>query len=219
MYNSTLMTIRTSNKENGIYDLVVGIDLGVVRLATMVDTDGNVEFMDKGVVMGYCKEIERGHYKEEMLNIWLYSIANDYVKKWKIAGVEAVYIGCCKGDYLTLCGNKRNHPFYKYGVFEKLVRFFEQLCSKENIHIEATSFDESYTSRANALNSDYIPNHGDKNIPGFSGKRVMGQYIIDKNISINSDVNAAMNILHKAGFNIRVTVNCNLLEAIRHAKV
>ena len=124
MNSSTLMTIHTSNKENGMYDLVVGIDLGVVRLATMVDTDGNVEFLDKGVVMGYCKEIEKGHCKEEMPNIWLYSIASDYVKKWKIAGVEAVYIGCCKGDYLTLCSNKRNHPFYKYGVLEKLVRFF-----------------------------------------------------------------------------------------------
>lgn len=58
--------------------------------------------------------------------------------------------------------------------------------------------EESYTSKACALDNDFIPNHGDKVIPKFSGRRVKrGLYKSKQGILINADVNGALNILRK----------------------
>jgi len=60
--------------------------------------------------------------------------------------------------------------------------------------------EESYTSRANFLGLDSIPVYGktDKD-PVFSGKRIKrGLYKTSVGQLINSDVNAAYNILRKA---------------------
>lgn len=57
--------------------------------------------------------------------------------------------------------------------------------------------EESYTSKANALDGDFIPTHGDKVIPTFSGRRVKrGLYKSPQGL-LNADVNAALNILRK----------------------
>ena len=69
-------------------------------------------------------------------------------------------------------------------------------------------------SRINSINGDYIPDHGDKNIPEFMGRRSLGLFVIDKYMVMNADVNAAINILHKAGHSVRVSVDSNVLDYI-----
>lgn len=57
--------------------------------------------------------------------------------------------------------------------------------------------EESYTSKASALDLDVIPNYGDNVIPLFSGCRTQrGLYKSPKGI-INADVNGALNIARK----------------------
>lgn len=58
--------------------------------------------------------------------------------------------------------------------------------------------EESYTSKASALDNDYIPTRGDDVITIFSGKRVKrGLYKASSGQLINADLNAALNILRK----------------------
>lgn len=57
--------------------------------------------------------------------------------------------------------------------------------------------EESYTSKASALDNDTIPNHGDKVIPKFSGCRVKRGLYKAKHGVLNADVNGALNILRK----------------------
>jgi putative transposase len=57
--------------------------------------------------------------------------------------------------------------------------------------------EESYTSKASALDNDDIPTHGDSNIVAFSGYRAKrGLYKSPLGI-LNADINAALNILRK----------------------
>lgn len=57
--------------------------------------------------------------------------------------------------------------------------------------------EESYTSKASALDNDVIPTHGDDIIPKFSGRRVKrGLYKSPQGL-INADINSALNILRK----------------------
>ena len=57
--------------------------------------------------------------------------------------------------------------------------------------------EESYTSKASALDNDFIPDHGDKVIPKFSGRRVKRGLYKSKHGILNADVNGALNILRK----------------------
>ncbi|MCB5163136.1 RNA-guided endonuclease InsQ/TnpB family protein [Marinomonas algarum] len=57
--------------------------------------------------------------------------------------------------------------------------------------------EESYTSKASALDNDTIPTYGDKAIPAFSGRRVKrGLYKSPQGL-VNADINSALNILRK----------------------
>lgn len=58
--------------------------------------------------------------------------------------------------------------------------------------------EESYTSKASAVNLDFLPKYGDSNIPEFSGVRTKrGLYRTKDNLIINADVNGSINILRK----------------------
>ena len=209
-----VLTLKTSNEEIHHIQLALGIDLGTCRFATIATTEGNVEIIGSEPLNHYCKLIDEGESTEASMNMWLLKKVKALVEDWYDRGVEAVYVGCCKGDYLTLCGGDENHPFYKHKVFETFIKYLEAFCQEYDIPIETVDFDESYTSRANSLNGDYIPNHGDTNIPHFIGKRELGIYVIDKHMVMNADVNAAINILHKAGFSVRVSVGSNVVDYI-----
>ena len=58
--------------------------------------------------------------------------------------------------------------------------------------------EESYTSKANCLGLDPIPDYGDKEIPEFTGKRIhRGLYKTNDGRILNADINGAANILRK----------------------
>ena len=69
--------------------------------------------------------------------------------------------------------------------------------AKEN-GIKVVIREESYTSKASALDKDPLPSKGDTVLPVFSGRRVKrGLYKTQNGQFINADINGALNILRK----------------------
>ena len=82
-------------------------------------------------------------------------------------------------------------PYYKFR--QKL----EQLCTEHGISY--ISQDESYTSKASALDMDAIPTYGVGEAPtAFNGKRIhRGLYRSSDGSVLNADINGSINILRK----------------------
>lgn len=55
-----------------------------------------------------------------------------------------------------------------------------------------------------------MPSIGDGKSHEFIGARVKGKYFINDHITIHADVNGALNILHKAGFDIYIVPDSNI---------
>lgn len=70
--------------------------------------------------------------------------------------------------------------------------------------IECTEQEESYTSKASFLDSDFIPVYGNEDGKyEFSGWRNGRTYKIKgKNQKIHADLNGALNIMRKAGYEL-----------------
>lgn len=91
-----------------------------------------------------------------------------------------------------------NIIFYKYTIFIKKFRQkIETLCTEYGI--KCISQEESYTSKASAIDGDIIPVYGE-NIDNiiFSGKRIhRGLYRSSEELYLNADINGSINILRK----------------------
>ncbi|PFG07875.1 IS200/IS605 family accessory protein TnpB-related protein [Marinobacter sp. LV10MA510-1] len=71
----------------------------------------------------------------------------------------------------------------------------------QNLGIATVIQEESYTSKASALDNDVLPVYGEKPknvVPLFSGKRIRRGLYQSKHGIINADINGALNILRKA---------------------
>ena len=117
----------------------------------------------------------------------------DYCVKHNIG---QVVVGHNKGWKQEINIGKRNNQ--KFAAIPHTI-LIKQLCYKlETLGITVIIREESYTSKASALDNDHIPTKGDDVIPTFSGRRVKrGLYKADSGQLINADINAALNILRK----------------------
>ena len=118
----------------------------------------------------------------------------NYLVKNKI---EVLYIGKnanWKDDVAMRLPEKQS---FKTIPFNMLISQLEYKLSKVNIQVKIV--EESYTSKASAIDLDYIPTYKvDDKKAVFSGKRIFrGLYITKNGIKINADINAAYNILRK----------------------
>ena len=112
-------------------------------------------------------------------------------------GVSTIVIGYNKGQKQEINLGKVNNqnivsiPYYKFR--QKL----ETLCTEYGI--KYISQEESYTSKASAIDEDIIPVYGE-NIDNiiFSGKRThRGLYRSSEGLPINADINGSIKILRK----------------------
>ena len=112
-------------------------------------------------------------------------------------GVSTIVIGYNKGQKQEINLGKINNqnivsiPYYKFR--QKL----ETLCTEYGI--KYISQEESYTSKASAIDEDIIPVYGE-NIDNiiFSGKRThRGLYRSSEGLPLNADINGSINILRK----------------------
>ena len=92
--------------------------------------------------------------------------------------------------------NNQNFVMLPHGKFVEMIRY-----KAEDYGIDVTIREESYTSKASALDFDDIPTFNEKGStpkPIFSGKRIKrGLYRSAKGLLINADINAATNIGRK----------------------
>lgn len=130
--------------------------------------------------------------KTEMHRISRYIV--NTVLEW---GCNTLVLGHNKGlkDGISI-GKKNNQNFVQIpmDILRNMIIY-----KAESVGITVISTEESYTSKASALHSDFLPKYTKDNtaIYTFSGKRkYRGLYISDKGM-INADVNGALNIIRK----------------------
>lgn len=97
---------------------------------------------------------------------------------------------------------KRNNQHFAQLPHSKLIHLIKYKFEQENGIVVV--YEESYTSKASALDQDDLPayKHTNKQLPIFSGKRIKrGLYKTLKGMLINADVNGALNIIRKVAKN------------------
>ena len=112
-------------------------------------------------------------------------------------GVSTIVIGYNKGQKQEINLGKINNQKIVSIPYHKFRQKLEQLCVKHGI--KYISQEESYTSKASAIDEDIIPVYGENtdNII-FSGKRIhRGLYCSSDGSVLNADINGSINILRK----------------------
>ena len=153
----------------------------------------------------------------------------DYEAKWTVGDdVTTLVIGYNKGQKQEINIGKVNN---QNTVMIPLYKLRQKLQYQCELHgIKYCPQEESYTSKASALDNDNIPNYGDTDIPVFSGSRIhRGLYRSSKGRVLNADINGSINILKKyfkerksngiTPNDVRVLVNapCQRLNAFAQA--
>ena len=139
--------------------------------------------------------------RDEQVRNLLGYYANKLIKEFKLIGIDKFIIGKNKEQKqeIDLHSKLENRNFCMI-PFNKLVEILKYKC-EENV-IECMEQEESYTSKASFLNNDFMPVYGEKNKDHeFSGWRNGRTYKIKgKNQRIHADLNGALNIMRKAGY-------------------
>ncbi len=200
----------------------IGIDLGVNNLATCVATNGDSFILDgkrlknlnqwynkRNAKLQSIKDIQgieditnqqaklldkRKHQIQDYLNKSVRFIIDRCLN----TGISKIVVGYNPGIKQDAnMGTRNNQNFVQIPL--STFRFkLESLC--ERVGIEYIETEESYTSKASALDGDKIPkyNPNDTQKYTFSGKRIKrGLYKTQSGQLINADANGALNILRK----------------------
>ena len=139
--------------------------------------------------------------RDEQVRNLLGYYANKLIKEFKLIGIDKFIIGKNKEQKqeIDLHSKLENRNFCMI-PFNKLVEILKYKCEENGI--ECMEQEESYTSKASFLDNDFIPVYGseDKKYE-FSGWRNGRTYKIKgKNQRIHADLNGALNIMRKAGY-------------------
>ena len=139
--------------------------------------------------------------RDEQVRNLLGYYANKLIKEFKLIGIDKFIIGKNKEQKqeIDLHSKLENRNFCMI-PFNKLVEILKYKCEENGI--ECIEQEESYTSKASFLNNDFMPVYGEKNKDyEFSGWRNGRTYKIKgKNQRIHADLNGALNIMRKAGY-------------------
>lgn len=122
-----------------------------------------------------------------------------FVKDFCLANhVGTLYLGVNKGWKQDInIGHRNNQMFVQMPIY-KLRFMITYVCKRAGINV--IEYEESYTSKASFLDSDFIPTYGvNDGTASFSGKRIhRGLYKSKDGSVMNADLNAAANILRKS---------------------
>lgn len=216
--------VYLSNQVQSVYNnKVLAIDLGLNNLATCVDSTGASFIIDgkqlKSFNRWYNKENARlqsikdnqkiiplTHKQSNILrkrnnqvNDYLNKSAKYIVRNCYDKGIGSIVVGYNKTIKQNCNLGKKNNQNFLQIPIAKLKEKIEALCEVYNI--KYMEQEESYTSKASALDLDIIPIYNQDNPQNytFSGKRISrGQYRSSNGVIINADLNGALNILRKS---------------------
>ena len=141
--------------------------------------------------------------RDEQVRNLLGFYANGLIEEFNSLNVAKLIIGKNKEQKngIDLHSKLENRNFCMI-PFNKLIEILKYKCQENGI--ECIEQEESYTSRASFLNNDYIPVYGEENKKyEFSGWRNGRIYKIKgKEQRIHADLNGALNIMRKAGYEL-----------------
>ena len=200
----------------------IGIDLGVNNLATCVATNGDSFIIDgkrlknsnqwynkRNAKLQSIKDIQgieditlqqaklldkRKHQIQDYLNKSVRFI----IARCLNTGISKIVVGYNSGIKQDANMGTRNNQNFVQIPLSTLRTKLESLCLRVGIQYIET--EESYTSKASAIDGDKIPkyNPNDTQKYTFSGKRIKrGLYRTKTGQLINADANGALNILRK----------------------
>ena len=139
--------------------------------------------------------------REEQIRNLLGYYANRLIEELASLNVSKLIIGKNKEQKqeIDLHSKLENRNFCMI-PFNKLIEILKYKCEENGI--ECIEQEESYTSKASFLNNDFMPVYGEENDKyEFSGWRNGRIYKIKgKNRIIHADLNGALNIMRKAGY-------------------
>ena len=151
--------------------------------------------------------------KDEHVRNLLGYYANRLIEELATLNVSKLIIGKNKEQKqeIDLHSKLENRNFCMI-PFNKLIEILRYKCQENGI--ECIEQEESYTSKASFLDNDFIPVYGKENKDyEFSGWRNGRTYKIKgKNQKIHADLNGALNIMRKAGYE-PVGRICSLIQA------
>ncbi|MBD2606968.1 IS200/IS605 family element transposase accessory protein TnpB [Scytonema hofmannii FACHB-248] len=208
-------TVEDAPKSTGQY--VAGADLGLNNLMAITSNQPGVrpllingrplksinQFFNKRVAASQSidayRQIKKLNGKRDRrIDNYLHTVSRRVIDWCQINDIGHLIIG---NNYLWKqdinIGKKNNQEFTNipHAKLINLLTYKAQL-----IGIEVIVTEESYTSKASALDGDELPKYGDKpeTKPVFSGRRIKrGLYKTDTGKTINADTNGSLNIARK----------------------
>jgi putative transposase len=206
------------------YSLFASIDLGVNNLIAMITNTGNQPILINGKIIKsynqfYNKIKSRLQSIKDKMNIKQntkqlndletkrvdyinnqFHQLSRYIIRYLVQNkIGKLIIGKNKNQKQEVNIGKKNNQSFVQIPFDKLLLMLEY--KAKLVGIEVVYQEESYTSKADALNLDPLPTYNKKSKKdsySFSGKRLKrGLYQSSKKILLNADINSALNIARK----------------------
>ncbi|MDF2854933.1 MAG: transposase [Neobacillus sp.] len=205
---------------------IMGIDLGVDNLATIIDNTGLKPLLIKGTRLKsinqyynklkakYTSIIRNGKGPKEGIFTTKHLIYLDRKRKNRVMDflhnasakvveiaqertIDSIIIGKNVGWKMDVGLNKEDKQTF---IQIPYATFIEMIKYKaEGLGIQVIDREESYTSKSSFLNNDPIPTYGEEHQSTFSGYRCTRAFykLKGSKIRIHADVNGALNIVRK----------------------
>ena len=213
---------ETEVEKHPVGNDTLAIDLGVNNLATCIGTNGDSFIIDgkrlKSINQQYNKRNAKLQSIKELQNIegttnqqarlleqrkhriqdYLNKSVRFIVNRCLNMGIGQIVVGYNPGIKQDANMGTRNNQNFVQIPLSTFRMKLSSLCSR--VGIEYIETEESYTSKASALDGDTIPSYNpfDTTKYEFSGKRIKrGLYKTKTGQLINADANGSLNILRK----------------------
>lgn len=211
-------------------EIVMGIDLGVNNLCTMVTTENNKLLINgkplKSMNQYYNKKkaylqsrLPKNQFKSKQLTK-LSNKRNNKIDNYLHKASKFIIDYCLTNDVDKIVvgkninwkqdvniGKKNNQNFVNI-PHARLIQMIEYKAKLEGIEVVVTT--EEYTSKCSFLDNEIITKHDE-----YCGKRIKrGLFKTKDNYLINADINGAFNILRKVTPNFNVQNIINGVEGI-----
>lgn len=198
---------------------IIGIDIGVDRLATVCNTINVKPFAINGLplkslnvywnkqISNYKSNLKKTNNKNtskkylamcnnrnNKMDTYMHQ-ASSYIIKWCLKyDIDTIVIGKNK-QWKQKCDIGKETQTFVQIPFAKFIDKIKYKAEQQGIEIVLQ--EESYTSKASFIDNEYIATYGKDDIKYKVRRKPRGIFTSDSGIKIHSDLNGAYNILRK----------------------
>ena len=194
---------------------VAGIDLGLTNLMAITSNQPGLkpllvngrplksinQFFNKKLATAQSKEAWRqikqlNHKRDNRVNNYLHTASRRVINWCLKNNISTLIIGNNQGWKQNINIGKLNNQKFTQIPHSRLINLLSYKAKLSGIEVIVT--EESYTSKASALDGDKLPKYSPNTKYRFSGKRIKrGLYQTATGKLINADTNGSMNIIRK----------------------